>query len=197
MHFDGADEKQEFTANIRIRKDSAIWINISAFGISAARIFITPDSFFLIMQLKKEYKRLPMKDAAKVLPVLLDFAALQHLILGEPLNMGGKLTSAASFGGTWSAEGEDKNYIERIIYNKEDSTIRNSQLRSKNDKGLQAMSEYGSYETVDGRKIATQRVINIQNAGDNYMIDMIFLKESFDEQLEFPFSIPDSYTEAK
>jgi hypothetical protein len=196
VHFEGPDDKQEFTANIRIKKDSAIWINASAFGITAARILITPDSIFMLMQLKKEYMKMALKDAGKILPAKVDFASLQHLILGEPL-CEGVVEDAASFGGTWTLEAEDTSYIQRVTYNKGDTTIRTCQLRTRRINGPQISSQFGEYEKVGDRRISTQRVINIQNGADIYSLDMIFLKEDFDEQLEFPFSIPNSYSKAK
>jgi hypothetical protein len=196
VHFESPDDKQEFTANIRVRKDSVIWINASAFGITAARILITPDSIFMIMELKKEYKKLALKDAAKILPTKVDFATLQHLLLGEPLR-DGNIEDATSFGGSWSLGVEDSSYIQRITYNKEDSTIRTSQLRTRKANGPQTMSEYGSYEMINNRKVSTQRVINIRNGEDVYMLDMNFQKIDFDEPLEYPFSIPKSYSEQK
>src|SRR4051812_39446187 len=40
MHYDGPDQKQEFTAHFRVKKDSLIWINITALSgvVQVARI---------------------------------------------------------------------------------------------------------------------------------------------------------------
>jgi len=195
VHFESPDDKQEFTANFRVRKDSVIWINVTALGgISVARILITPDSFFLVVHIKREVKRIALKDAVKILPTKVDFASLQHLILGEPLR-DGNITDVAGFGGSWSLQVEDSSYIQRVTYNKSDTTIRTSQLRTRNPRGPQTMSEFGSYETIGDRKVSTERVINIQNGEDIYMLDMNFSKVDFDEPLEYPFSIPSSYKE--
>ena len=43
-------------AQLRMRKDSVIWISASAFlGIEAARLLLTPDSFKMINRLNSTY----------------------------------------------------------------------------------------------------------------------------------------------
>ena len=197
VHFEGPDDKQEFSANFHVRKDSIIWINVTAFGgLPAALIFITRDSFFLVIPLKKEYKKVVLADVAKILPTKVDFTSLQNLIVGDPLR-DGTIQDATSFGGSWSIQVSDSSYLQRITYNKADTTIRTAQLRTRDLNGPQAMSEYGSYEMIDGRRVSTQRVLNIQDGDDIYMLDLNFSKEEFDTPLEYPFSIPSSYSEKK
>ncbi len=166
MRFDGPDGKQEFTAHIRIRKDSVIWINVTAAlgGISVARVLITPDSFFLLNYLEKEITREPLSYAIKILPTRVDFSSLQNLITGEPLR-DGNIVSATDFGGSWTLQVEDSNYVQRIAYNKTDSTMRTGQLRTRKEGGPQAMSEYGDYMTTPNGRISTGRVVNIQQMG--------------------------------
>jgi Domain of unknown function (DUF4292) len=193
VHFEGPDDKQEFTAHIRVRKDSVIWINVTALGgILFAKLLVTPDSFFMTKPMSKEAVKMPLSAAARILPTAVDFSSLQNLIVGEPLRSG-TIKTATSFGGSWSLEVEDSGYLQRITYNKADSTLRMAQIRTRRPDGPQAMTEYGSYTTADGRKVSTARVINIQNGADVFSIDMNFQKVDFDEPLDYPFSIPASY----
>ena len=50
MHYASSTDKQEFVAHIRIRKDSVIWINVTAAmgAVNVARVYITPDSIFFV-----------------------------------------------------------------------------------------------------------------------------------------------------
>lgn len=195
VHFEGPDMKQEFTAHFRIGKDSVIWIAITGLGgmVPVARILITPDSFMMINQLQKEYTLLPLGEAAKILPARVDFYSIQHLITGEPLR-DGTIKDASGFGGGWYLEVEDSAYVQRITYNKADSSMRSAQLKTRSAAGPQAITEYGAYMTIDNRTISTGRVINIQNGNDVYTIDMNFMKIEFDQPNEYPFSIPKNYT---
>jgi len=194
MNFEGPDGDQEFTAHFRIRRDSIIWVAITGLGgvVQVARIYITPDSFIMVNQLQKEVTRLPLDSAAKVLPAKVDFAALQHLIVGEPLR-DGNITGASDFGGGWILQVEDSAYVQHITYNKADSTMRSGQMRTHREGGPQAMIQYGGYEMVTGRRLSTNRVLNIQNGPELYMLDMNFQRTDFDQQLDFPINIPASY----
>jgi len=198
VHFSGPDGNKEFTAHFRIRKDSVIWVNVTFAAIPVARIFITQDSFFLLNPNQKEITRLPLSQAAKILPARVDFHSLQNLVLGEPLREGG-ITSATdpAFGSSWAIMVEDTAYIQRIVYNKVDSTMRTGQLRTRKPGGPQAIAAYGDYKTINSRSISTERTLNIQNGADAYSLDMNFTKIDFDEPLDYPFNIPKSYTEKK
>src|SRR6185437_3143320 len=176
MNFEGPDMKQEFTANVRIRKDSIIWVAITALGglVQVARVDITPDSIFIINYLQKEVTKMPLSQAAKLLPTPVDFSSLQNFIVGNALINLNNVTDASDSSSTWSLQEEDNSYIQQLTYNKSDTTMRSSQLKAKADNGPLAMIQYGSYETINGQKLATSRSVNIQNAGLQYFLDMNF-----------------------
>jgi hypothetical protein len=193
MHMEAPDDKQEFTAHFRVKKDSIIWINITALGgISFARVYVTPDSFFLLNHLQKTAMCIPLANAARILPARIDFASLQNLIIGEPLR-DGDITGVANAGDKWVLHVEDTSYMQEITYNKADSTMSAAQLLTYQPNGPKAITRYGKYEKADGKRVSTDRVLNLQNGNDFYTLDMNFNKVNFDENLEFPFSVPKNY----
>jgi len=196
MHYEGKDQNVDFTATFRLKKDSVIWASITALGglVPVARAYITPDSIRLINYLQKEAYLMPMSKASELLPATVDFAALQNLIIGNVLRTMAQVTDITDFGGAWSLQMEDNEYLEQLTYNKADSTMRSSQLRSKASDGPAAVVQYGNYEPVAGRRFANSRAINIINKGEQYYLDMNFNNASFDQALEFPFSVPKKYT---
>lgn len=82
--FKDIDQTRKFTANIRIRKDSVIWMNVKKVNVEAARILVTKDSIYIINRLDKEYyvKGLDFVEERFNLPG--QFQALQTAILGNP-----------------------------------------------------------------------------------------------------------------
>jgi hypothetical protein len=196
MHYQARGQKQEFTAHIRINKNKMIWVNITALGgvVNVARALITPDSIFMVNYLQKEAYRMPVSEANKLLPAPVDFDILQNLIVGNALKKQGKPTDATDFGGTLSLQVEDGNIIQNVSYNKTDSSMRSLQILSKDQKGPTGMIQYGNYDIIDGRNFSGSRVININNNGEPYYLDMNFGNVDFDKALEFPFSIPKNYT---
>ena len=81
---DNNGESNEFSANIRIRKSEAIWINVSALGglVNVARVYITPDSVRMVNFLQKNARLLPFSEAGNLLPFPLSFADLEALLIG-------------------------------------------------------------------------------------------------------------------
>jgi hypothetical protein len=193
LHFESLEGEHDFTANFRIRKDSVIWINITAFGgLPAARIFITRDSFFMTIPLQQQAKRLPLSEAAKVLPTRVDFASMQNLLVGEPLR-DGTITWAAEAGDSLSLVAEDSAYIQQITYNTADSTIRNGQLDTRTPNGPRAATTYTDYKLASNRRVSMERAVVVQNKDDIYLLQLVFSGITFDEALEYPFSIPKNY----
>ncbi|MBN9484988.1 MAG: hypothetical protein BGO70_05295 [Bacteroidetes bacterium 43-93] len=194
MHHIAGNDKQEFVAHIRIKKDSIIWINVTALGgtIPVARVLITPDSISLINNLQKEVRQLQIGDVNKLLPVSVDFATMQNLIMGNVLKQSGNPVDVGDFGGTWTMQVKDSQMVQQLSFNKADSSIRTLQMRTADD-STQGLVQYGGYEIIDNKLFSMQRVITINNAGDEHYIDMNFNKVDFDEPLDFPFNIPKSY----
>ena len=195
VHFESPEDKQDFTANIRVKKDSAIWIDITALGgmFHAARAYVTTDSFFMINYQQKEVTKLPLKQVAKVLPTQVDFMSLQNLIIGEPLR-NGAVTNVSDLASSWLLAVEDSNYVQRINYRKSDSVMVLLQMNTRDPKGPEAVLKFDNFENNGSKKIAVSRAINILNGTDRFLLEMELQNMEFDKQLEMPFSIPAKYT---
>lgn len=196
MHYEGPAMKQEFTAHFRIKKDSIMWVNITALEglVQVARVYITPDTIKMINYLNREATIMPMSQAVKLLPVPVDFSILENFVIGNALVRSGHITDAADIGNAWTIHVEDNNYLQQITYNKPDSTMRSGQMHTRNINGPQGISQYDNYSNVDGRKFSEDRTVHIQNNGQEYMLDMSFNKADFDVEQDYPFSIPGNYT---
>jgi Domain of unknown function (DUF4292) len=196
MHFESPDEKQEFTAHFRVKKDSIIWIAITALGgmVPVARIYVTPDSLIFINQRENEFSRMAISDASKLLPTPVDFKTMQNLIIGEPLR-DGQIVGVSDKGDALDVQVEDCSYIQHIVYGKADSTMRTADMYTRAPSGPHAKTDYSSYETHSNGKLSTNRSITIHNNDKEFSLDMNFAKTEFDQPLDFPVSIPKNYTE--
>ncbi|MCC6725488.1 MAG: DUF4292 domain-containing protein [Saprospiraceae bacterium] len=76
---------ESFSANIRMRKDSAIWMNFKKFSIEGARALITPDSIFVISRLTNEYLAKPFSYIQQEYSLPVGFQGLQAMLLGNPV----------------------------------------------------------------------------------------------------------------
>lgn len=195
VNFTGPEDKQDFTANIRLKKDTAIWVDITGLGgmVHAARVYITRDSFFMINYLQKTGQKLALKDVGKVLPTQVDFTTLQNLIIGEPLRAG-NIRDVAVLGNSWLLRVQDDSYIQMLNYSKADNTLTNSQVNTLAPNGPEAVLQYNSFEDVGGRKMSMSRNVHITNGNDKFLLEMDLQNAEFDKQLDMPFSIPKSFS---
>ncbi len=79
-------QSNSFGATVRIQRDSAIWVSVSpAMGIEVFRLLCTQDSVFYIDRMKKQYFKGNYKKLSELSGSDLDYAAIQNLLLGDPL----------------------------------------------------------------------------------------------------------------
>lgn len=69
--------------NIRVRKDSLIWLSVSKLGIEAVRGLITRDSITIIDKIHKEYSVYDFPTLSKQFNFVMNFELLQALIVGN------------------------------------------------------------------------------------------------------------------
>lgn len=78
------NQTNSFSANLRIKKDSAIWISISpALGIEVARALITPDSLKFINRINGTYFKGDFKYLNELLQIEVNFKMIQAILLGN------------------------------------------------------------------------------------------------------------------
>lgn len=79
-------DKKNFKANIRVQKDSLIWISISAFSIEVARVLITKDTVKVLNRIERKYFIGDYEYINKRFNVQLEFDVLQSILVGNPIN---------------------------------------------------------------------------------------------------------------
>ena len=76
---------ERFTAYIRMKKDSAIWMSFKKFSLEGARALITPDSIFVIDRLNGQYLAKPFSYIREEFHLPVGFEGLQAMLLGNPV----------------------------------------------------------------------------------------------------------------
>ncbi|PIB36757.1 hypothetical protein BFP72_15795 [Reichenbachiella sp. 5M10] len=78
------DDNLKFTANIRMRKDSAIWFSLSpGLGIEAARGLIDSDSILLLDKIHKEYTHRNLENLFKGFNFDFQIGMIESIIVGN------------------------------------------------------------------------------------------------------------------
>ncbi len=90
MVLENTTDRYNFAFNIRMLKDSVIWMQLKKFGLEGARILINKDSMYVIDRIHRSYMKKSWKEIQTQMNAPVDFNILYELIVGNPyyMNMG-------------------------------------------------------------------------------------------------------------
>lgn len=199
FRYDDGKDDLKATANIRIKKDSLIWMSISAtLGIEAARIRISKDSMVIIDRLNKQYTILDYQQLTEKYNFKIDYDLLQSVLLGNlsnPIEKEDKVTKEPSHFLVLQDRGNVKmeNYISLENMKLERAKwldIPTSNTLTINYTDFQLLNEYiFPYEN--------QIILKYKSRGNiskNTQINIDYNRaEVSDKKVKFPFNIPQKY----
>jgi len=210
IKFSNNDKNLSATANIRLKKDSIIWVSVTpGFGIEAARGIITQDSVIFVNRMNKEYSAFDFKELSKEFNFNIDFNLLQSVVLGNmPVQI------------------EDDDQVKKetgyFVVKQEKGPITISNFVDARSLKVEriTMQDKGK-EEVFGKTRTRNNILNIRYSDFQMLEDQVFPFENFvsldyqrngekrkteidiqhkkatisDEALRFPFSVPEKYVE--
>ncbi|MDF2437864.1 MAG: hypothetical protein K0Q95_2240 [Bacteroidota bacterium] len=197
-----------FTINLRIKKDSVIWMSISKLGIEGARVYITKDSVKFTNTLQNKYFKGDYAYISKLLNTELDFEMLQSLLVGNSVafydedekikpgidNCSYTLGTVRKFKMRRVERGKElKEPAQSIYLVPENFKIARVLFYEFNpDRSFDA--HFGDFMKIeaDGQLFPQKMNYNIK-AEKNVNIDLIYTKVTLNEEQSFPFKIPDNY----
>jgi len=188
-------KKSDFNAFVRLKKDSVLWISVNAaLGIEAFRVLITPDSVKVLNKLDKVVQLRSVGYLQEVAGISFTFSELQDLLVGNPIYFGSdqihsfrkdeRVTSLYSLGPL---------FRHLLTIRNGDYTLQNSKIDDLDPaKSRTMLIVYGDYETKGNMHFSTYRKISVTTK-NNVNVEMQFKQYSFNEELNFPFTIPKNY----
>lgn len=188
-------ERYDVTANVRIVRDEAIWVSVTALmGIEIARISITPDSIKIINRLQSEYVKKPIAYLHNFTGSGLDFLSLQQLLLGDAIGQvtGNEVEVWQNPNGYRLQKlSNDSHYVTQF-----DVDYRNNHTSiAEIVRGQQLEAFYSNYQIVAGNAFPHQVDISIVTPGLTLRSEMRYNRVVYDEKVDMPFSIPSRYSE--
>jgi hypothetical protein len=198
----------EFRGQIRIRKDSIIWLSFSpALGIEMARLKITNDSVFFMNRLNKSYLKGDYTFINEYLHTNIDFDILQSLIIGNDFQFYEKSKFRATVDGqeyklstaerrklkkfVKQDETDAKAYYQNIWLDPETFKISRVTIKEiTNDKKLNAY--YSNFKDHEGQLFPFKIHFEII-ADEKIEVKVDYSRIRIDEPTSFPFTIPSKY----
>ncbi len=198
--------------NIRIRKDSAIWVSISAgVGLEAARVLLTKDSVMFLNRLEKTFFAGNYDFINKMINAQVDFDIVQALLTGNDFKwydyqelkstIDGQLYQLESAHRRklkkYSRQNEEINVIYQSMWlNPTSFKIERIKIKEVKNENKKMDAFYSNFKAVDKQTIPFQYDITI-SANEDVVIDATLMKVELDTELSFPFNIPSKYEEIK
>jgi hypothetical protein len=80
-----ANKEREVKANIRVRKDSVIWMTFSVIGVQGGKALINKDSITIVSNVDKEYFVFDYKELSQRFNFPINYDVIQASLLGNPI----------------------------------------------------------------------------------------------------------------
>lgn len=189
------NQKQSFGADIRLKKDSLLWMSAYAnlgIKIEVARVLITPDSIKMMDKFNKKYYVKSIRYLETLVGYPLDFNTMQRIILGNKLPASSEtpqITNLPEGGYCLSDQTDNLHYavfVEPLNY----TITRLMVTDSINHRNLSV--DLSNYLPVSNKPFAHKRTVKM-DATDTYTAKIEMSKIKVNEPLEFPFSVGDNY----
>jgi len=189
----GDDKHYDVNANLRMHKDSLIWISVNAvFGIEAMRLLINKDSVFLLDKLNKTYLTRSIDYLQEVSGLPLTLSNLQDILAGNPVFID-SVVSYSNDNSTISLLSIGKTFKNLVTINGEKNVLVHSKLDDLDiTRSRTADLNYDDYENKKGKSFSSKRRITVAEK-NKLDISLNFKQYEFDNDLSFPFSIPKNY----
>ncbi|MGN6533557.1 MAG: DUF4292 domain-containing protein [Ginsengibacter sp.] len=188
-------KQPDFNAFIRLKKDSVLWVSISAtfLGVEAFRIYITPDTLIILNKIDKTIEAHPFSYAESIAHIPLNFSLLQDIIIGNPVYVGDSIVSYRQTENhiLLGTVGDFfKNLITLSASNYELQRIKLDDINLYENRTAALL--YDDYERNNGFDFSTTRQINV-NEKSKVDIRISYKQYEFNKELSYPFTVPRNY----
>jgi len=206
-------KENSFNGQIRIRKDSMIWISLTPMlGIEAVRLMISQDSVKMINRLNDTYFIGDYEYVNHFLNTNIDFDLLQAFLLGNDLQFyeDGKFRASIDQGDYKLSTGERRK-LKKFVHNSQENLkvfiqniwldpvsfkITRADVKEIRRDNIRLESTYGDFEMLDNQLFPRKMTYNIL-ADNTIKVKANFSKMTINIPMSFPFKIPASYQPVK
>ncbi|MDI1233355.1 MAG: DUF4292 domain-containing protein [bacterium] len=196
LEYTSNGNSQGVGSNIRMYKDSLIWISVNVFGIEGARILINKDSMVLLDKLHKCYTVFNKNYIENLLGSPLSVSQLQNLIVAEPIYALMLYKIIKNTESELLILNTQPKVTVGHTYKKEFYTIDSTSIDDLTAPHY-ARVKYSNFANVDNHNFPLKNLIIAYNGQNKITITMDFDNPNFSEIVTFPFNIPTSYEKCK
>ncbi len=199
----------DLRGQLRMRKDSLIWLSLSKAGLEVYRVKLTPDSLFLLNRMGKQYLEDPIESVYNVLNNALDYDMIQAFLTGNDFSLYEKGSFKADYNNqmyrlTTSDRRKLKKHIrmgetppsiplQSIWLNPETYKIEMVMIKEITQGASRKLTaEYDHFKMIDST-LYPHTMNFIVDAEEKYGLEIDFSKVEFNVPLRYPFSVSSKY----
>lgn len=194
---DAKGKQPDITATLRMIKDSAIWMSMSAtfLNIEVYRVYITKDSVVLMNKQDKEVQYRSLDYLQEVTRIPFDFKTLQDIFVGNPVFFNSENATVKKTDDLVLLSSVNEFFKTLLTLNAENNLMRNSKLDDVDVfRNRTANIIYEDYVQTPDFPFATKRQISISEK-NKIDIKLNFKQFEFNKELSVAFSVPKNYKE--
>ncbi len=192
---DNKGKQPDITAVVRIIKDSAIWVSLSAtlFNVEVYRVLITKDSVILLNKQEREVQYRSLDYLQEVAQIPVDYYILQDMLVGNPVFFNDSIVTYRQVNdlilmGTVGTV--FKNLLTIKVSNKLLTHIKLDDIDISRNRT--ADITYDNYESNNGFNFSTYRQI-IASEKNKLDLRLNFKQYEFNKELSVTFNVPKNY----
>ncbi|MEP7236857.1 MAG: DUF4292 domain-containing protein [Ferruginibacter sp.] len=193
---DSKGKNQDLTAIVRIIKDSAIWISLTAsiLNIEAYRALITKDSVIVLNKLDKEVQYRSLDYLQEVTEIPFDYKTLEDLLVGNPVFIDSNIVYYKKTDNQILFSMVGVYFKNLLTLSSDNYYLTHSKLDDVDvSRSRTADLTYGDYENKSGFNFSTYREITVSEK-NKLDIRLNYKQYEFNKELSVSFNIPKNYT---
>lgn len=192
-----AKKEREVKANIRVRKDSVIWMTFSVIGVQGGKALINKDSITIVSNVDKEYYVFDYGELSKRYNFNINFNVIQAAMLGnliQPRTDTDEVVQETSFF-TLKQNAGSVNVANFI--NSASMKIEKVEMREGNTSNSLVLN-YSNFQPLSNKLFPYNGTINLFYKTLSGILNTTIIfeynkAEVGDKELKFPFNIPKRY----
>jgi hypothetical protein len=196
MDIETSKEKiPDLVTNVRILKDSIIWVSVSAtiFNYEVARLFITKDSVIFVNKKDKEVSYRSISYLQELTDIPFDLKELQNLLVGNPIFFNENNMTVKKFEKILLVASLGNDFKSLTTFSLPQNLLQHCKLDDVDVmQNRTADVTYDDYSNENGIAFATRRQI-VASEKNKLDIRMHFKQYEFNKELSVSFSVPKNY----
>ncbi len=187
-------QSQSVTAEIRIKKDEKILVSVRFLGITMAKALITPTEVKYYEKINQNYFEGDFTTLSKWLGTDLDFEKLQNMLIGRAIdNLKSEKYLATIDGKFYKLENASAKEVQKSYYFEGDNFLIKKQEVIQPSKNRQLTVSYPGYSKYSEILFPSELNISASQAKNKTNININYTNVTFNEDISFPYSVPEGY----